>query len=538
MKINKFFQTIILVLITVFSCSKEQAEDIPETNPDTQSIIQYINSLDYNQQEILNEQDTGFEPSRRDVLSSQTNTQPPFEGQVVSCTTTNYDLFSNFENIAILRPNLSSVYPGALVIGDGQMLFGTPTPLAIDRAPATLRVNLPGIGDQGTIVVENPAANSEFGAKLDQALEWWNTNNSEYPDGEGYVNDAGSTYDSATLYSSTQLGLDVGLNLAWADNSVASQLEFNSTSETRVATMVFKQVFYDVVMDNPSNVAAVFRNDVTLEQVQSLIDNERPPAYVSSVSYGRIIMLRLETTYDETNTSLDATLEYAAGVDVNATIDSDKSDILKTSSIKILTLGGNAEVAASSVNLVYDDDEDISPGVLNDIITGENAVYSRNNPGVPISYTIRYLKDNTLAKMGYNEQYTALECGKTEFDHASIKVYNDFEVRNMRFRYYYTYNEAGEDVNFDSGWDTVTDESQETYSIPDGAWDVEYDLEYFDLLGGFWEPFSGGSGSPGHVESQICLRGYNPSGWGNGDIALCSACTNPQNNNSCPNYPD
>ncbi|WP_299362057.1 thiol-activated cytolysin family protein [Winogradskyella sp.] len=537
MKTNKFYRAIALALITVFSCSKEEVGSVPDTNPDAQSIIEYINGLNYNQQELLNEQDTGFEPSRREVISSQEDPNPPVdEGQVLTCTTTNYDLFSNFENIAILRPNLSSVYPGALVIGDGQMLFGTPTPLAVNRAPATLRVDLPGIGDQGTIVVENPAANSEFGAKLDEALEWWNTNNMEYPDGEGYVNEAGSTYDSATLFSSTQLGLDVGLNLAWADNSVASQLQFDSTSETRVATMVFKQVFYDVVMDTPSDVSAVFRNDVTLEQVQSLIDNQRPPAYVSSVSYGRIIMLRLETTYDETNTSLDAALEYAAGVDVNATIDTDKSDILKTSSIKILTLGGNAEVAASSLNLVYEDDEDISPGVLNDIIIGENAVYSRNNPGVPISYTIRYLKDNTLAKMGYNEQYTAVECARTDYEHKQIKIYNDFEVRNMRFRYYYDYNEADEEIHFDSGWITITDESQQFFNIPDGAWNVEYDLEYFGTLGvGGWEPFA--ADAPGYVSSTICYRGYNPSGWGNGDIALCTSCsTNPVN--ACDNYPD
>lgn len=536
MKTIKYIPVIVLMVVTLVSCSTEDIENIPDTNPEAQSIIEYIMGLDYNQQELLNEQDTGLGPSLRVPGVPQTNTNPPFEGQVLTCTTTDYDLYSNFENIAILRPNLSSVYPGALVIGDQEMLAGTPTPLSINRAPATLRLDLPGIGEQGTIVVDNPASNAEFGAKLDNALEWWNENNGQYPDGEGYVNEAGSTYDSATLYSSVQLGLDVGLNLAWADNSVASQLQFDSTSETRVATMVFKQVFYDVTMDNPSSVAAVFRNDVSLEQVQSLIDNERPPAYVSSVSYGRIIMLRMETTYDETNASLNAALEYAAGVDVDATIDSEMSDVLKTSSIKILTLGGNAEVAASSVNLVYEDDEDISPGVLNDIITGDNAVYSRNNPGVPISYTIRYLKDNSLAKMGYSESYTATECGRTDFDNKPIKVYNDFEVRNMRIRIWYTYNEAGEEVNYDSGWVTVTDEDQETFTIPDGAWDVEYDLEYFGTIGiGGWENFA--AGTPGHVGSQICLRGYNPSGWE--DIALCYACTNPQSNSSgCDDYPD
>lgn len=525
------------ILVSSFlGCSEnESTDDVPSINPDAQSIIEYINGLSYNQQELLNEQDTGLVPSTRIPGVPVVEANPPVEGEILTCTTTDYDLFSNFENIAILRPNLSSVYPGALVVGDGQMLFGTPTPLAVNRAPATFRLDLPGIGQQGTIVVDNPGSNAEFGGKLDDALEWWNTNNGQYPDGAGYVNDANSTYDSATLYSSFQLSLDVGLNLAWADNSVASQLQFDSTSETRVATMVFKQVFYDVIMDTPIDASAVFRNDVTLEQVQNIIDDSRPPAYVSTVSYGRIIMLRLETTYDETNASLNAALEYAAGVDVNTTIDSELSNVLKTSSIKILTLGGNAEVAASSVDLVYEDNEDISPGVLNEIITGDNAVYSRDNPGVPISYTIRYLKDNSLAKMGYSEEYTAVECGKTLYDHKSIKVYNDFEIRNMRMRLFYDYKDAeGTTVAYDSGWDLITDESQKTYNIPDGAWNVETDLEYFATLGGFWEPLD--SEYLGYVSSQRCYRGYNPEGWEN--IALCYACSNPQNNSGCEDYPD
>ncbi|WP_353780021.1 thiol-activated cytolysin family protein [Winogradskyella sp. 3972H.M.0a.05] len=521
MKTLKYKYIALVLSIAVISCSEESTDDVPSINPDAQSIVEYINSLDYNPQDLLNVQDTGFEPSVRIPGIPDIDINPPSQGQIETCTTIDYDLFSNFESIAILRPNLDAVYPGALVIGDGLMLFGTPTPLPANRAPATMRLDLPGIGEQGTLVVENPSSNADVNAQLDNALEWWNTNNTQYPDGDGYVNEGNSTYDAAELYSSTQLSMDVGLNIAWADNSVASQLQFDSSSENKVATMVFKQVFYDVIMDTPLDASAVFRNDVTLEQVQSIVDSNRPPAYVSTVSYGRIIMLRLETTYDETNVEFDAVLEYAAGVDVNATIDSEMSDVLKTSSIKILTLGGNAEVAVSSVDLVYNDDEDISPGVLNDIITGENALYSRDNPGVPIAYTIRYLKDNTLAKMGYSTDYTTVECGRMDFTHSAIKVVNDFEIRNMRVRLSYKQrNVEGNIENIIESWVTVTDEDQDFFTAPAGSWDVEVEIEYFDLIGGFWEPLV--SQTLGYVGSQVCYRGYNPSGWEN--IAWDNSC--------------
>jgi len=44
------------------------------------------------------------------------------------------------------------------------------------------------------------------------------------------------------------------------------------------------------------------------------------------------------------------------------------------------------------------------------IITGDNAVYSRNNPGVLIAYAVKYLKDDKVAKLGYTTEYTATEC--------------------------------------------------------------------------------------------------------------------------------
>jgi len=249
-----------------------------------------------------------------------------------------------------------------------------------------MRVDLPGIGQDGVITIDNPSK-SVVDTQIDDALQWW------FDNSNGNVNYANSTYAASTLYSSSQLSMDLGLNLAWADNDVASQLQFTNTTERRVASLAFKQVFFTVSMDTPSSPAAMFGDDVSLQEVQSQVNGESPAAYVATVSYGRIIMMRMETEYNETtaDVDLDAALSYASGLDVNATFNSEYESVLAMSSIKILTLGGNAEVAVSAVNNA---DIESGPGGLNHIITGENALLSRNNPGVPIAYTIRYLKDN------------------------------------------------------------------------------------------------------------------------------------------------
>ena len=520
---------IVLLFIVTYSCNKDEDFNNP-VNPDAESINDYIFGLNYDPDTMLNVQDTGGNASQR-TLNDENTANNVYEGNVTNCVTKDYTLESNFDDVAILRPVAGVIYPGALVVGNQDMLDGAPNPLSVDRAPMTLTIDLPGIGSNGVIEIDDPNnANVQVG--IDEALDWWNNN--AYQD--GYVNASNSSYQAATSYSSTQLSLDIGLNSAWATGAIASQMELETNSERRVASMVFKQVFYTVTMNTPESInpAGVFGPNVSLENVQTIIDEDNPAAYVSSVNYGRIIMLRMETTNMNTDISLESVLQYATGVnegeiDINSTYE----EVLEESSINIITIGGNAEVSSSAVDAANMSE---GPGALNYIITGENAVYSATNPGVPIAYTIRYLDDNSIAKMGYTTDYTVEECGSNPYEHAQIKVYNDFEVRNMRFRYYYSYTDTEEELEFDSGWTTITDESQQTFNIPDGAWNVEYDLEYFGTLGiGGWEPFA--AGTPGYVSSNICLRGYNPSGWGNGDIALCTSCSsNPAS--ACSNYPD
>ncbi len=498
------------VLACLFSCSTD--DDISNSNPEATSISDYIYSLTYNADELLNVQDTGGLASERTLLSEEENTDPPNQGTIVGCQVKEYNLESNFDDVAILRPTSGIIFPGALVVGNQGLLDGAPDPLAVERAPVTLRLDLPGIGTNGNITVDNPQANTNVQAGLDSALEWWNDN--AYQD--GYVNAANSSYQAATSYSSTQLSLDIGLNAEWATGAIASQFEYESNSEIRVASMAFKQVFYTVTMDTPSSPAAVFGPNVSLSQVQSLMGSSTPPAYVASVSYGRIIMVRMETTNMDSSIQLDAVLDYSSGLNSgNGEVNSTYDEILQTSSISVVTIGGNAEVASNVIDAANIDD---GPGGLNFVITGDNAIYSRNNPGVPIGYTVRYLKDNSLAKMGYTTDYTTEECGSFPFVHKEVSVFND-SYHDTRFRFRYkaqnsdiVYNSPNYELNQGdviqrippSGSHDVTIIFEYQYGA--GGWNFieDYDLNYlyFDKC---YELYGGNIiGAPSEVTPVTC----------------------------------
>lgn len=452
--------------LLLISCSKEDDND--SISPDATDISNYIKSLSYNPDDMLNVQETGGSPSLRNLVNDFLDTSPPNQGTVVGCQIRDYDLFSNFDDVAILRPTNGVIFPGALVVGNQGMLDGSPTPLSLGRAPMTLRLDLPGIGIKGNIDVNNPN-NSEVNAQLDDALEWWNDNAYQ----QGYVNASNSSYQAATSYSSTQLSMDIGLNVAWASGDFASQLNYETNTQRRVASIAFKQVFYTVTMNTPSSPGSVFNSDVRLSDVQSILNAETPPAYVSSVSYGRILMLRMETTNMDTSIDLRAVLEYSSGViSASGTVNSTYDQIVQNSSISLITIGGNAEVGLSSINTASIEG---GPGSLNHVITGENAVYSRDNPGVPIAYAIRYLKDNSLAKMGYTTDYRVEECGSLPYQHQEVTVTNDcFHDTRFRFRY------KGQDTNINYNSPYYFLDQGDVYNItpPSGAHDVKIRMEW------------------------------------------------------------
>ena len=298
------------VLLFFFTSCSTEDDGGGGDNPEASSISEYILNLVYSPDDMLNVQDTGGLSSERTITFEDVTTSSPNQGTVLECNVADYTLESNFDDVAILRPTNGIIFPGALVVGNQGMLDGAPDPFAVNRSPATLRLDLPGIGTKGNITIDDPSKNSDVQAGIDEALEWWNDNAYE----EGYVNAANSSYQAATSYSSTQLSLDIGLNAEWATGAIASQFEYETNTERRVASMVFKQVFYTVTIDTPSSPAAVFGSDVSLGQVQSIMTATNPPAYVASVSYGRIIMVRMESTNMNSSIDLDVVLEYSSGL--------------------------------------------------------------------------------------------------------------------------------------------------------------------------------------------------------------------------------
>lgn len=417
-KINNLLKPIIFAGLSIFltvSCTEDSPTSV-DTEKNAVDIQEYIAMLNYNPEEMLNVQETSGEEYARDIVED-TSTVTKDGNYTTVCSKTTYSLKKNFDRVAILRPTNGIVWPGALVKGNESLMDGVPEPIGVERAPITLSINLPGMGANGTRTVNNPAASS-VQAAIDSSLEWWNNNAYE----EGYVNAANSSFHLGTSFSSKQLSLDVGLNSEWATGSVSSQFNYFSSETKKVVVAVFKQAFYDVIFDTPTSPEKVFSNEASLDKVKNIVDDAAAPAYIKSVTYGRIIMFRMESTSSYESVDVEAAFRYAAGYSVDGNLKSTYDKILNESSIDLVTIGGNAAVATEPISSAKTNSASTILDKIRGIISGENAVYSKNNPGVPIAYSVFYLKDNSLAKLGYTTEYTATECITTQ-NANTIKVY-------------------------------------------------------------------------------------------------------------------
>ncbi|EAZ80116.1 thiol-activated cytolysin family protein [Algoriphagus machipongonensis] len=485
------FFSFALLLFIFSSCDIGNKEDPIKVSPDAATIGDYIRTLGDDSKGLLNTQNISG-ASQRTQVNSRTSSSG-FSGGYTECKTVTYDLKNNFENIAILRPTNGIIYPGALVIADKETLGGLPTPAGVDRAPVSLRLDLPGIGENGNIIVDNPS-NTTVQPKIDEALEWWNAN--AYQD--GYVNAANSSYSASTSYSSRQLSMDVGLNVEWARGDVSAQFNYESTKTERVAMMVFKQVFYSITMNEPFSPGEVFGPNTSLEDVELKFSASAPPAYVQAVNYGRIIMFRMISTTEATDVQLEGALNYATGLtsNISAELEATYKNILNNSSITVVTIGGNASVASKAV-------EATSFGDLNEIITGENAVYTRNNPGVPISYKLTYLKDNSTAKLGYTTEYEVETCQDYQYPSkpVSLNNKNGFLGPTVRFTIAYKQRVNGIEYNKSIGSGSIKTNTKAVKTIPAGAYGIRVTIEVLD---GFkWKFLSDKTYSK---PTQVCLQ--------------------------------
>jgi thiol-activated cytolysin len=320
-----------------------------------------------------------------------TTTAPERSGDY-QCTTTNLSETRQHDKIVAYAANSEAMWPGAMVAGDS-VYSGLFTPMVFDRAPLTFSVGLEGLSGRKSATLDAPSLSSYRDA-LTEILSSEITGSTP----------ANIYSEIEQVNSDSQLSLALGVDVAWGFGTASIESSFDwNRQQTRSRFLVkFTQAYYTVDVDPPSTPSTVFAPGTTLHELQERITPANPPLYVSSITYGRMVVFTFESEFS--NEEMQAALEfaYAGGVDVSGQVSISYSEMLSRSKITAFILGGSGADAVRTID---------SYEALIDFIK-EGGDYSPASPGAPIAYKLAYLADNEPARLSFTTDYDVTDCDR------------------------------------------------------------------------------------------------------------------------------
>ena len=393
----------------------------------TAELNNYLFGLNYDKLNILTR--------KGEALENYTNTSTKQQGnEFVVVEKVKKNLSNGSADVAI--NDNGDIFLGALFKANQDLLENKPQQISLDRSKGRISVDLPGMVGGDSYVDANPTV-SGMQEGVNTLLNRWH---------EKYAAKnpapARMQYESTSAYSMNQLKAKFGSDFEKVGVNLKIDFEAVNKGEKQVEVVDFKQIYYTANFDAPKNPSDVFAPGVTVDQLKARgIDEKTPPVYVSSVSYGRQMYVKFETT--SKSTELKAAINAVIkGVPIKA--ESEWARVLKNTNVTVSIVGGNADGAARIVTGTVED--------LKKLIQ-EGATFSTQNPAVPISYKTAFLKDNQVATIQSNTDY--IETKVTSYKNG----YLNLQHKGAYIARYYVY------------WDEVTYDKDGVESIRSRQWE-------------------------------------------------------------------
>ena len=294
------------------------------------------------------------------------------------CETIDYEYSPGYADVILLDPTTDVIAPGML-IEPGSLGSGNYTAISEAKKPIKISHSL-----GGSVSVSDPGLSTIRDAiqQLNQSLS---------------VNPAQFTYEYETIQSSEQLKLDIGGHYKNPWMTVSGGFDWQSSTQKSRMYVKFVQVYYTIDVD----VSGKDKPSDWFEEFPDVNNWNVSPVFVSSVRYGRIGILTMESEASESelNAFFNATFSaFSSSGEIK--IDAAHLETFNKTTFKALVVGGNPDEAVKTIS-GFD-------GFKEWILS--SAQVTPDSPGSPVSYTLRYLKDNSVAKVVLSGNYSIQNC--------------------------------------------------------------------------------------------------------------------------------
>lgn len=267
------------------------------------------------------------------------------------------------------------IYPGALMDATGvkDLKYVPISKFQSKVKPITVSISAPGKNVSGKIEVPSTSATREF-------------INSIFGTTYG-IEIAGFQFDmnQFTYYDEIKLSVGANVNIGTLF-SVGASYGKEKVQNTTGLVAKFIQKNFTLDMDLPDE-------GELLKGVSPAELGPYSPLYVSSITYGRMGIIKVESSYSYNEVKYAFNLAFkAASVGVGVNLDAKTLEIINNSEIKVVTIGGDGSQAAKSINGFAD--------FKAYILSGGN--YSEKAPGFPLYFTLSHLSDHSVYSTIFN----------------------------------------------------------------------------------------------------------------------------------------
>ena len=331
-------------------------------------------------------------PDTNDIVAQGTESREIVDGTTYECTVSPYSITQTPDKIVTLDPDVNVLWLGALLQGSGYKDgIGSLTEWAVrERAP--LRVSVDLLSTENSKMVEQPDLASVMQAtgELISAAQ-----------ASSHRGGSSVSFSQEKTHSVHQAAISLGISYRFVSAGVRAGLSAAASRRSNETTITayFVQRMFTTSIVLPSTPRSFFSNEFTPARLQEEISlghvgSSNPPVYVASIAYGRILMFSMTSTSRED--SIRAAISAATAKDDSVGISAAYLNILNTSKISVATVGGEGKNAAALIR----------SGNIADYFNDDAALTSAR----PISYVVRNLGDNSIARVSETTEYNLREC--------------------------------------------------------------------------------------------------------------------------------
>ena len=392
MKYNTLVYSLVIIILFCVTCGDDPISSNPE-----ESLQEYINNIS-----IFPDPPAEYD----NFLGKEGDTVDESSAGVMVCSVEDFEMGRNMHEIVAFDPNADALWPGCIVQGQ-YIPDGILNPVNVPRTPITVGIpNLPGMsGDELSKEISNPTQFKVAGT-LNEIIDSFISSGATLP--------ADFSFQSIETYEFEQGMLDLGISADWVGGNLRSRFQYEWESSKNTLLLKFTQKYYTATVDPPSSSVSFFDPNVKVKDIENYTSNGNPLCYVKSVTYGRVGILSMTSTesMSEMKASLDAAFDALLA---SGSIDSEAeyAKVLKTAEMKLLILGGAGTDDIVSLT-------DPVSGLMNWINSGMEL--NENTRGVPISYVVAHLKNNTNARFQYTTSFKKRLCAWAD-QPAYVSVY-------------------------------------------------------------------------------------------------------------------